>query len=113
MDEPGESGKRSSWWVIAASYGAACVLYVFSQPPLTVNPTPDQVLLGRLSSAFTFGIAVFVGIVAGSIGGLIYKARGRPFPWTNILWSTLTIVVILGVMLTFGAWYAHEHPSTR
>jgi hypothetical protein len=107
MDKPSENAKGSSWWVIATSYVVAWSLYVFSQPPLTVNPTPDQVVLGRLSSAFAFGIAVLVGITAGSIGGLIYKARGRLFPWTKILWTTLAIVVILGVVLTFGAWKAH------
>jgi len=113
MDTPSAGSKRKSWWPIAASYIVAWLAYVFSQPPLTVNSTPDQVILGRLSSALAFGIAVLVGIAAGSLGGLIYKARGRPFPWPKILWTTLAVVVVLGLILTSGAWKAHEYLSTR
>lgn len=108
-----EIAKRKPWWPIAISYVAAWTLYVFSQPPLTANPSPDQVILGRLSSAFGFGVVLVAGIVAGSIGGLIYKAKGRPFPWARILWASLTIAIILGLVLTFGAWKAHSYLSSR
>ena len=72
------------------------------QPPLTQNP-----LLGYLTNIFTFGGLLLTGFIAGSIGGLIHKLKGRPFPWRRILWASLVIAAVFAALLTLGAWYAH------
>src|SRR5688572_19135164 len=91
MADAETKSQKTAWWPLAASYLLAWGFYVFAQPPLVRNPSPDDILQGRLVGFFTFGMLLLTGFVAGCIGGLIFKSKGRPFPWRRILWASLVI----------------------